>query len=436
MLILHTSDWHLGRSLHGADLGEATAAFLDWLVGLVEERGVDAVLVSGDVFDRAVPPVRSLTQMSQALARLCTVTRVVLVPGNHDSATRLGFTSDLLRESLTIVSDPRDVGRAVELHGADGEVALVYPIPYLEPDLVRDVLAEGARGTAGVRSALVVEGADAAGTEQTGTEPTGTGSAVPARLPRSHEAVMAAALRRVGADLAGRRGRGEDSAAITMVHAFVTGAKPSDSERDIQVGGVPSVPAALFDTLGAEPGEQALEHGLDYVAAGHLHRPQDVTGAHVPIRYSGSPIAYSFSEAGADKSVTLLDITHGALRGTEIVPVPTLRRLSVVAGPMEELLSPAFDEVAQDYLSVTVTDDARPPEMVARLRARFPHALVVLHQPGHLPDTAVALAGAVGRSSREVARDFFTEVGGRPLDEEETTVLDDVWTEATREVGA
>lgn len=425
MLILHTSDWHLGRSLHGADLGEATAAFLDWLVGLVEERGVDAVLVSGDVFDRAVPPVRSLTQMSQALARLCTVTRVVLVPGNHDSATRLGFTSDLLRESLTIVSDPRDIGRAVELHGADGEVALVYPIPYLEPDLVRDVLADG------------VGVPDGAGSGDAGAE--GARTPVPTRLPRSHEAVMAAALRRVRTDLVRRRGRGEDSAAIAMVHAFVTGATPSDSERDIQVGGVPSVPAVLFDTLGADTdtGTDAPPvHGLDYVAAGHLHRPQDVSGARVPIRYSGSPIAYSFSEAGADKSVTLLDIEGGALRGREVVPVPTLRRLSVVAGPMEDLLSPTFDGVTEDYLSVTVTDDARPPEMVARLRARFPHALVVLHQPGHLPDTAVALAGAVGRSPREVARDFFTEVGGRPLDEEETTVLDDVWTEAAREVGA
>ncbi|WP_075888818.1 exonuclease SbcCD subunit D [Actinomyces provencensis] len=406
MLILHTSDWHLGRSLHGADLGGATAAFLDWLGGLVEERGVDAVLVSGDVFDRAVPPVGSLNQMSQALARLCAVTRVVLVPGNHDSATRLGFTSELLRASLTILSDPLDIGRGVEVHGADGEVALVYPIPYLEPDLVRDALAEGA---------------DAPD---------------PTPLPRSHEAVMAAALRRVRTDLVRRRGRGEESAAIAMVHTFVTGATPSDSERDIQVGGVPSVPALLFDTLGADPGVEPLGHGLDYVAAGHLHRPQDVAGARVPIRYSGSPIAYSFSEAGAAKSVTLLDIGGGALRDTEVVPVPTARRLSVVAGPMEQLLSPAFDEVAEDYLSVTVTDDARPPEMVARLRARFTHALVVLHQPGHLPDTAVAVAGAVGRSPREVARDFFTEVGGRPLDEEETKVLDDVWTEVSREVGA
>ena len=135
------------------------------------------------------------------------------------------------------------IGRPVEAGGA-----LVYPMPYLEPDLVRQLLSD--------------------------LEPEGE-SGLPAPLPRSHQAVLAAALRRVRADLAARRHTGDERPAIAMPHAFVTGAQPSDSERDIQVGGVPSVSADLFDTLG---GETPLTHGLDYVAAGHLHRPQNISG--------------------------------------------------------------------------------------------------------------------------------------------------------------
>ncbi|MFC2620898.1 MAG: exonuclease SbcCD subunit D, partial [Pauljensenia sp.] len=249
MLILHTSDWHLGRTLHGAPLGDSADAFIDWLVALVGERRVDAVLISGDVFDRAVPPVDALARMRWALRKLTAITTVILTSGNHDGAARLGLFADMLSPSLHVVTDPEAIGSAVEAGGA-----LVYPMPYLEPDLVRQALSD-----------LETDGE--------------SGAAPP--LPRSHQAVMAAALRRVRQDLSARREAGDQRPAIAMPHAFVTGANPSDSERDIQVGGVPSVSADLFDTLG---GEAPLAHGLDYVAAGHLHRPQDVAGASVPIR--------------------------------------------------------------------------------------------------------------------------------------------------------
>ena len=218
MLILHTSDWHLGRTLHGVSLGESADAFIDWLVALVRERGVDAVLISGDVFDRAVPPVDALARMRRALRELTTLTTVILTSGNHDGSARLGLFADMLTPSLHVVTDPEAIGTPV-----DAGDALVYPLPYLEPDLVRQSLSD--------------------------LEPEGE-SGLPAPLPRSHQAVLAAALRRVCADLAARRRAGDERPAIAMPHAFVTGAQPSDSERDIQVGGVPSVSADLFDTLG------------------------------------------------------------------------------------------------------------------------------------------------------------------------------------------
>lgn len=407
MLILHTSDWHLGRSLHGADLTEQTDAFLTWLVDLVRDRGVDAVLVSGDVFDRAVPSVTALRQLTRVLPRLCALASVVMVPGNHDSASRLGFAAGMYRDELRIVSDPLAVGEAVELDGRDGVRVLVYPVPYLEPDLVRTVLAD-----------------------------------TPEPLARSHEAVMAQALRRVRWDLLERRTRGEDSPAVAVVHAFVTGGQPCDSERDIQVGGVSSVPAGLFDTLGAPPedpgdasGGPTLRHGLDYVAAGHLHRPQDIAGAHVPIRYAGSPVAYSFSEAGATKSVTLLDVGERGVRGLDVVPVPTTRRLTVLRGTIADLLCEDHADATEDWVSATVTDDARPEAMVTRIRQRFPHALVVVHEPTHRVDIAGPGRLATRRDPREVSRDFFAAVGARALTAEEATVLDDTWT-ALRTAGA
>ncbi len=402
MLILHTSDWHLGRSLHGADLDEATSTFLDWLIDLVAERRIDAVLVSGDVFDRAVPTLGALSQLSDGLSRLCGLAPVVLTPGNHDSATRLGFGAGLYRPQLRVVSDPREIGSPVELTGADRTRVLVYPIPYLEPDLVRHVLSDTDLDENGQRPALA----------------------------RSHEAVMAAALRRIGTDLAARRTAGTTAPAIAMIHAFVVGGRPSDSERDIQVGGVPSVPAQLFDTLG---GPEVVADGLDYVAAGHLHRPQDIRGASVPIRYSGSPIAYSFSEADAVKSVTLLDVGPGGLLGVEALPAPVTRGMSVLSGPMEDLLSDKYEGATDDFVSATATDDVRPPEMVARIRHRFPHALVILHSATRAPTDSSGPLASTARSPRATAVDFFSEVGGRPLDDAERELLDRAWSQTTRE---
>ena len=392
MLILHTSDWHLGRTLHGASLGDSADAFIEWLVALVRERGVDAVLISGDVFDRAVPPVDALARMRRALRELTEITTVILTSGNHDGAARLGLFADMLTPSLHVVTAPEAIGTPVEAGGA-----LVYPMPYLEPDLVRQSLSD-----------LPVRGEDD----------------LPAPLPRSHQAVLAAALRRVLADLSARRDAGDERPAIAMPHAFVTGAQTSDSERDIQVGGVPSVSADLFDTLG---GKEPLAHGLDYVAAGHLHRPQDISGASVPIRYAGSPIAYSFSEAGSTKSITLVTTDDTSVTDIEVVPIPTLRGIAVLEGTMDELLTDPDEATTASYVSITVTDDARPERMVPRIREVYPHALVVVHRPSQAPSLAPAMAVRASRDPREVTEEFYEAVGGRALSPQERELALDVW---------
>ncbi|WP_413450968.1 exonuclease SbcCD subunit D [Georgenia phoenicis] len=390
MRILHTSDWHLGRTLHGVDLVEHQAAFLDHLVEVVRQERVDAVLVAGDVYDRAIPPVAVVDLLTDALLRLTELTRVVLTPGNHDSATRLGFAAPLFRERLAVRARVEDLARPVELPSADGaSSALVYALPYLDPDTTRHRLAE--------------EDDDGA-------------TAVPAR---SHEAVAAAAMRRVRADLASRRVSGPRVPAVLMAHAFVVGGRASESERDIRVGGVDAVPLEVLTGGDLAP---------DYVALGHLHGPQRVgpesTAGRGPVaRYSGSPLAYSFSEMHHTKSSVLVELGSEGVAHTELLPAPCPRRLSEVSGSLEELLSPAFDAQAQDWVRVAVTDTARPRELYARVRERFPHALVVQHRPAVPLIGGPARAVTTSRDPLEVAAEFVHEVTGTAPTEAETAVL-------------
>jgi exonuclease SbcD len=374
MRILHTSDWHLGRALHGVDLLPHQAAYLDHLVEVVRDEGVGAVVVSGDVYDRAIPPVEAVQLLGDALARLSEHAPVILTPGNHDSAIRLGFAAPLLRHRLHVRALVADVGRPVQLEDADGPV-LVYALPYLDPDASRLALADA--------------------------------HAADGLLARSHEAVMAAAMRRVRSDLAGRPG---GARSVVMAHAFVLGGQASESERDIRVGGVDSVPAGVFA-------------GVDYVALGHLHGAQRLSSPPAPdggrpaavLQYSGSPLAYSFSERHHTKVSALVDLGPGGARGVELVAAPVPRRLAEVTGTLDHLLSRATDAHVDDWLRVVVTDAARPADLYARVRARFPHALAVEHRP---PVTAGERQRALVTSARdplEVAGEFVEHItGARP----------------------
>lgn len=395
MRILHTSDWHLGRTLHGVDLSGAHARFLDHLISLARSEGVNAVLVSGDVFDRALPPVSAVELLDDALARLCEAAPVVMIPGNHDSPQRLGLNAGLLGGRLHIRARPELAGTPVLLPGPDGSPGLlVYALPYLDPDMTRGRLAA------------------ASGAE----EP----------LARSHEAVVGAALRLVSTDLAARRAAGAGQLpALVMAHEFVTGGAPSESERDLRIGGVDSVPAGLFTGT-----------GVDYVALGHLHGPQQVPGSRVPgdagqgpgrpgpvMRYAGSPLAFSFSEKDHHKSTVLVDLgVDGQVSGLRLVPTPVPRRLSDVAGSLDEVLGRRFEAQREDWVRVTVTGESRPDNLVHTVKERFPHALQVLFEPR---ERQRVRAVPVGRAADplETAGGFVEKVSGQAPSPAERAVL-------------
>jgi len=381
MRLLHTSDWHLGRTLHGVDLGEHQASVLAQIVAIARDRRVDAVLIAGDVYDRTVPNVDAVRLLDSTLAELVEIAPVVLIPGNHDSATRLGFASGLLTDGLHICASVEALTRPVIIRDEHGDLA-IYGMQYLEPESFRGPLAPDPK------------------------EP----------LPRSHQAVSQAAMDRVRADLAGRQ---TNTRAVVVAHEFVTGGVPSDSERDLQVGGVDSVSSDVFG-------------GIHYVALGHLHGPQQVrapstasqpagfTGSTV-IRYSGSPLRYSFSEAEQNKSVTLVEIGAKGVESIEQVDLVQPRAMARLLGPIDELLQNS--ENVDDWVSVTVTDPTYPDDLQARVRTHFPHVLEIKHAPPTRARDGAAAAAQRQRTPLELMADFVEYVSGLAPDEGQTALL-------------
>ncbi|MGV9566783.1 exonuclease SbcCD subunit D [Streptomyces sp. NPDC003480] len=372
MRFLHTSDWHLGRAFHRVNMLDAQATFIDHLVATVREHGVDAVVVSGDVYDRAVPPLAAVELFDDALHRLAGLgVPTVMISGNHDSARRLGVGAGLLgRAGIHLRTDPAACGTPVVLRDTHGDVAF-YGLPYLEPALVKDEFSTKA----------------------------------------GHEAVLAAAMNRVRADLATRP---PGTRSVVLAHAFVTGGEPSDSERDITVGGVAAVPSGVFA-------------GVDYAALGHLHGSQTITER---VRYSGSPLPYSFSEAGHRKSMWLVGLGADGFVAADRVDCPVPRPLARIRGRLEDLLAdPGLERHEQSWVEATLTDPVRPAEPMARLAARFPHTLSLVFDPERAPeDPAASYARRLaGRSDQQIAEDFVAHVRGAGPDAHERAVLQDAF---------
>ncbi|WP_018155855.1 exonuclease SbcCD subunit D [Demetria terragena] len=360
MRLLHTSDWHLGRRLHGADLLPAQEQFLEHLVTVTAQEEADVVLVAGDVYDRALPPPAAVELLSRTLRDLiATGAQVILSAGNHDSPARLGFAADVLelagvhvRTGIDRLQDP------VHVNGVD-----VYPVPYLEPSVVAAEL--------GARRA-------------------------------THAEVMRAAIDRIISTMT-------DRPAILMAHEFVAGSTSSDSERDVTVGGLGVVPAEVFAPFA-------------YTALGHLHRPQSVTDQ---VRYCGSPVAMSFSEADQVKGSLLVDIGDAGDLDVQMVPAPTWRPLRRLRGDLNSLLSSASIADAEDaWCEVTLTDRVRPAHAMDQVRQRFPHCLALRWDaPEGVSDVRTYADRVRGRDDAELCGDFVEHVLGRPATDSEQDLL-------------
>jgi exonuclease SbcD len=371
MRVMHTSDWHVGRTFHGRDLLADQESVLGGLADLVVDQHVDVVLVAGDLYDRAVPSGEAVATLNRVLSRIREAgAQLVITPGNHDSAARLGAFGDFAAAGgLHLRTSVADVGGPVLLTDQHGPVAF-YGIPYLEPETAR----------------------------HTFSMPAASG----------HQGVLTEAMNRVRHDLTGRPG----VRSVVLAHAFVIGGAGSESERTISVGGVEQVPGSVFD-------------GVDYVALGHLHGPQRLAEH---LRYSGSPLAYSFSEADHHKSVWLVDLDAGGLADVRRQELPVPRRLATIRGQLAEVLAnPTFSALEDHYLSVVLTDQVRPMDAMRQLQQRFPFAARMEWQPegGRLdgplnyPDVARA------RNDDDLAGSFIEESrGSAPTDAERVLIAE------------
>ena len=409
MRFLHTSDWHLGRSLHRADLRAAQADFLDHLVETARAERVDAVLVAGDVYDRAIAPVDAVALCEDALARLRgTGARVILISGNHDSALRLGVNSALIDTAgVHLRTNRARLAEPVVLTDEHGPVA-VYGVPYLEPAL-------GLPTEVPVDSPAADPTADPAADRDPGQEPP---------RQRSHATVLGQAAARIRADAAAQG----MNRTVVMAHAWVAAGSTDDerrdaatrqqsgSERDISVGGIGYVPAALFD-------------GFSYVALGHLHGQQTLAEH---LRYSGSPLPYSFSEKSHKKGSWLVEVGIDGKTRVERVAAPVYRRLSELAGRIDDLLTSAeYADREQDFIAVTLTDAARPEAAMDRLRRRFPHVLTLDFKPeGVTRDQRSYRERVKGRDDLTVAAEFVRHVRNTEATQFEQELLGAAFTAA------
>jgi len=351
MRILHTSDWHIGRTFHGHSTLGNLRTVLDALVTIVRERNVDVVVVSGDIFDSATPAAENYGVLTSALRDIHqTGATVVMTSGNHDSATRLGFQSEFAGlAGIHIITQHQQHNQPVTIMDADGPVHF-YGIPFLEPSLVRHHY--------------------------------------PSTELRTHTQVLGFVMDRVRTDLAERGGRSvvlshcfavSTAAADTVVAPEASGAteaggateaigatEASDVERDITAGGLDFVPVSTFD-------------GVDYVALGHIHGRSTLTPR---VRYSGAPLHYSFSEARKPRGGWLVDLDANGLGEVDWVDLPVPRRLTVLTGDIDALLADEGNAaVENDWVSVVLTDRVRPLDAMRRLQARFPFCVTLEHRP-------------------------------------------------------
>jgi exonuclease SbcD len=343
--------------MHGVHLTEDQSHVLDQLAELIREARVDALVVSGDIYDRAVPPPDAVKVLDEFLARVVVDLNVpvILIAGNHDSPLRLEFGSRMFAgQGLHVAgSVGSDIG-GILLGDKHGPVRF-YALPYAEPANVREYFSEEA--------AL------------------------------DHDAALRMLVQRV------RQAHPADERAVLLTHVFAAGGTETESERPLSVGGAGQVDSSCL-------------HGFDYVALGHLHRPQTAGEAH--IRYAGSLLKYSFSEADHRKSVTLVDMDETGRCFIETIPLSPLRDVRRIQGYLKDILkADAPDVCKDDYVMVTLLDTGAILDVMGKLRQVYSNVLHV-----ERPRVESATTGMKRRvdhrsvNDGELFADFFSEVTG------------------------
>ena len=362
MRILHTSDWHIGKRIHGASMIEDQKHILDQLLNLLEKESIDVLLMAGDIYDRSIPPTEAVELLDQTLSRIVLDlgVKVIIIAGNHDSPDRLDFGSKILKDQgLYIVGRYQDNHGPIVLDDDYGSVSF-YPVPYLEPAVIKAYYA----------------------LDQTVT----------------HDDAIEIVLDKIKGMM------NTENRNICISHSFVVGSEQpetSESERPLSIGGSEYVKAHHFDAF-------------DYVALGHLHRPQKVGRQNM--RYAGSLLKYSFSEAKQKKSVTLIDLKEKGNMQIQTLTLKPKRDLRIIQGELNQLLEKEVYTLGNtdDYIYAILTDQNKLYEPMQKLRTIYPNILQLERENiesnegyHHLENQQIA-----SKNPEELFESFYHQVTG------------------------
>lgn len=380
MRLLHIADLHIGKRVCEFSMLGDQRHVLAQVVALLREREVDALLVAGDLYDKAQPSSGAVALVDWFLSEVeATGVPAVVIPGNHDSAERVAYAGTLLARQGIHVAPVYDGSiEPVELEDVWGPVR-IWPVPFLRPATVRHF------------------------------------------FPDEEIATYTDAMR-VALEACGACGEGAGACRnVAVVHQFVTagGVEPERSDSEVSVGGLDNVDAGVLSTF-------------DYVALGHVHRPQRV--GRPAVRYAGSILKYSFSEARDTKSATLVELgAPGEEPAVELVPLEPLHDLRSIRGPLAELVAPEVVGAADsdDYLHVVLTDEGPAIDAMARLRALYPNVMGVEYDNARTRAAGLQAGEAAPEDGEalplELFGEFFERQNGRPLSEaQEGTVIDEL----------
>ncbi len=368
MKFIHTSDWHLGRQFHNISLVDDQKYVLKQLLNYIESEAVDAVIIAGDIYDRAIPPTTAVQLLDDTLNNICLGLNVpvILIPGNHDSADRLNFGArQLSKAGVHILGNLSRMTEPVAIPGKDCTVHF-YGIPYTDPERVRDQLGEAVK---------------------------------------THDEAYSYLLKTITS-----QPEFTQQKTVLISHCFIDGCEASDSERPLAIGGADRVNYQPFTPF-------------DYVALGHLHRPQ-WKGVEW-IQYCGSLLKYSFSEQHQAKGVTLVEIDEAGLQAVKRLPLKPLRNMRVIQGEFQQILDEGkSDPHGQDYVQICLTDTQAILDPMNRLRDVYPNVLE-LQKPGTLMESNPQL-NAFNLAKQDEFKlfcDFFAQVQGESLTPAQTDAL-------------
>ncbi|MCG6399002.1 exonuclease SbcCD subunit D [Vibrio fluvialis] len=370
MKFLHTSDWHLGRQFHNVSLLEDQRYVLKQLIDYLKNNAVDAVIVAGDVYDRSVPPTVAIELLDEVVSSICTDLNIpmIMIPGNHDGAKRLGFAAKQMKGAgLHIISDFEQMMTPVVLKSDQAGDVAFYGMPYNDPEQVRHHYQNSVTTHDEAHQFLC--------------------ECIKAQCNTSQRHVL-------------------------VSHCFVDGAMESDSERPLSIGGSDRVNHEHFADF-------------DYVALGHLHQPQKKGEEH--IRYSGSLMKYSFSEQHQKKGMTLVELNDAGFVAAEHIPLSAPHDMRIIEGELDQLLEQGkTDPSAHDYLLVRLHDKHAILDPMEKLRKVYPNVLH-LEKPGMLIGVDQEMGRArLARGEMDMFRDFFLEAKQEPLSEQQESAMAEV----------